>query len=188
MSDFKVIGGVKFNESSVKSSEKVIRRGLEYNSVYLNDGTNILFRDQDPENDAEVRDYSAENRDSAEGKKKMNDIVENTMEKPARTPKNLNLTEGRIVFENINGGYIKGTYNEDDYVISGCQDMIIDVAQEDNKKDKVFLHDSGDTIFSQDNKHENKGNIIYTREEDKVTDGWFNMNDKNHHYNLKNND
>ncbi len=185
MDEFTTIGGVRFSTSSIKSSEKIVHRGVEMNSVYLNDGTNIQFKDQDPENEAKVRDYSAENKDSADKKAKMQETIEENMNKPSRARKNLDLPEGRIVFENIKGGIINGTYDKDDYVLSGCQDILVDVAQEDGKQDKVFLHDSEVTIFGNDGKHENKNNLIYSREEDKVTDGLLNMNDKNYHIKVR---
>ena len=48
------IGGVRFNQQDVKKSEVVKQGDKQMNSVFLNDGTHVVYPDQNPKNDASI--------------------------------------------------------------------------------------------------------------------------------------
>ena len=45
------IGGVRFNKNDVQKSEVIKQDGKEMNSVFLNDGTQVVYPNQKAENE-----------------------------------------------------------------------------------------------------------------------------------------
>ena len=66
------IGGVNFRKDNIKSSEVIERDGEQFNSVFLNDGTHIVYPDQDTSKNSTVVQYD------------LSDIYGNYMEYPKK--------------------------------------------------------------------------------------------------------
>ena len=163
MDNFKIIGGVKFNEKDIVSSEKISQDGKEYNSVFLKDGTKIVYPEQNPDNDASV---------SA-----THEYYETVWHHGYKT--HWSTVEKRIAPTSVigfNGGTLIGTENKDRYSIIGCENMTIDISQDDSKGDNVKLQARG---FLCDQGNQN--NTIIHRKEDSIIDGVFGLNKKNEH-------
>ena len=52
------IGGVKFNKADIKSAGTVEREGKTLNSVFLKDGTQVVFPNQSEKNESSVEQHN----------------------------------------------------------------------------------------------------------------------------------
>ena len=48
------IGGVKFNKNDIKSSEKIQKDGFQLISVFMKDGTKVVFPNQSAKNESAI--------------------------------------------------------------------------------------------------------------------------------------
>ncbi len=131
------IGGVNFRKDDVKSSEVISSEGKQLNSVFLNDGTHIVYPDQDASKNSTVTQY---NLSDVFGSNQNGDYYY----------KGLKGTD----FERISGAEITGTDARDTYVLRGCDNTKVDFSQKDGKRDKVIQKDSkynGEKYESRDN-------------------------------------
>lgn len=123
------IGGVRFNQQDVKKSEVIKQGEQQMNSVFLNDGTHVVYPDQDAKNDASIMQNF--------GKKTQwvpNDRAGNAAYKSVTTE---DKSYKETHFNKIDGAHITGTDGKDDYRLNGCKDTSVDISQDDGVKDNV---------------------------------------------------
>lgn len=147
------IGGVNFRKDDVKSSEVISREGEQLNSVFLNDGTHIVYPDQDASKNSTVVQYDLS---KVYGSNQNGDFYY----------KGLKSTD----FERISGAEITGTDARDTYVLRGCDNTKVDFSQHDGKRDKVIQKDSkynGEKYKSRNN------TVTLGEKDDKVTNVEF---------------
>ena len=138
------IGGVRFNKNDVAKSEVIKKDGKELNSVFLRDGTKVVYPNQAEKNESVVS------------------MTDKT--KTEKSPFGYSVTEGEFVvdygydptvinlnkkevktgdvsvdFYRINSAEITGTKKKDDYTLYGCRNTKIDVSQKDGKRDVVDI-------------------------------------------------
>ena len=120
------IGGVSFTKTDVVKSEQIKRDGETLNSVFLKDGTQITFPDQDAKNESKV-----------------------TQQEEVLTvhngPQNYSYVETGNYFtgvERLSGGSIVGTDKKDNYTLKGCDNTTVDVSQNDHLVDNVKVEDN----------------------------------------------
>ena len=145
------IGGVNFKKDNVKSSEVIERNGEQLNSVFLNDGTHIVYPDQDSSKNPTVAQYDLVNMGG------------NNHDGDLHYYKTGNYSTD---FERISGAEITGTDARDTYVLRGCDNTKVDFSQQDGKRDKVIQKDSkykGEKYESKDN------TFVLGEKKDKVT-------------------
>ena len=158
--------------------KKINQDGQEYNSVFLKDGTKIVYPDQNPNNEASV--YASETQVVVAARVNLA-ITHHNYSIHSSSNNQTNQLRTDTVIKGFNGGTVFGTENKDKYSIVGCENMTIDVSQNDGQKDYVTLFDNGLFPFV---KSENKYNTVIHRKEDKIFDGHLGMNKKNKHINV----
>ena len=134
------IGGVKFNKADIKSSEVIKQDGKTMNSVFLKDGTHIVFPNQAEKNGSSV---TQENLVTYKPKidygiSWQNDFEPDFYIKNERTE---HPDKKITTFNKMAGAQITGTENEDRYDLYGCNNSTVDVSQNDGKKDNVTVKD-----------------------------------------------
>ena len=138
------IGGVRFNSQDVKKSEVIKQNGQEMNSVFLNDGTHVVFPNQDAKNDASIlqqNGHKAVKRENTHYNRggQFYDIVEDSSYK-------------ETTFNKLDNAQITGTEGKDDYRLKGCKDTSVDISQDDGVEDKVsvrkFKSEDGEKRYS----------------------------------------
>ena len=123
------IGGVRFNKQDVQKSEVIKQDGKEMNSVFLNDGTQVVYPNQKAENDASIMQKNG------------------TTYTWETNPRGNNATYTSVghedpsfketTFNKLEGAQIIGTQGKDDYRLKGCKDTKVDISQNDGVKDNV---------------------------------------------------
>lgn len=147
------IGGVSFNKNDIKSSEVIKQDGKEMNSVFLRDGTHLVFPNQAEKNESYVQmTDKVEHKNGpvgyslSKGKFGINYGVDPTMvDVSGKTVKTGDVS---IDFYRMKDAQITGTEKADDYTLSGCRSSKVDVSQDDNKKDIVNVKDDDSTSKS----------------------------------------
>lgn len=138
------IGGVRFNSQDIKKSEVIKQDGKEMNSVFLNDGTHIVFPNQDAKNDASIMQQNGHKsvpRENSHYNRSLQfyDIVEDPSFK-------------ETTFNKLDNAQITGTDGKDDYRLRGCKDTSVDISQDDGVEDKVsvrkFKAEDGEKRYS----------------------------------------
>lgn len=145
------IGGVNFRKNDVKSSEVIERDGEQLNSVFLNDGTHVVYPNQDETKNPTIAQYELEN------------LGGSTHDNTSYYYKTGNYSTD---FERISGAEITGTDKRDTYVLRGCDNTKVDFSQQDGKRDKAIQKDSkynGEKYESKDN------TFVLGEKKDKVT-------------------
>ncbi len=146
------IGGVNFRKDDVKSSEVISREGEQLNSVFLNDGTHIVYPNQDESKNPTVAQYELQNMAGSHKDGGLHYYSTGNYSTD---------------FERISGAEITGTDKKDTYVLRGCDNTKVDFSQKDGKRDKVIQKDSkynGEKYESQNNTY------VLGEKKDKVTD------------------
>lgn len=149
------IGGVQFNKNDVAKSEVVKQKdGKVSYSVFLRDGTKMVYPAQANKNEAIVSMYDKTEKSPMgysvmDGEFKMDYGTDPTMINPERKTGDV-----EIDFYRINGAEITGTNKKDDYTLRGCRNSKVDISQDDKKIDSVH-------IMNDTNKH---GEKLFTGE------------------------
>lgn len=140
------IGGVSFNKNDVKTSEVIKQDGKEMNSVFLRDGTHLVFPNQAGKNESYVQmTDKVKHKDGPVGYSLSDDKIGiNYGVDPTMidiSGKDVKTGDVSIGFYRMKGAQISGTDKADDYLLSGCRDSKVDVSQDDNKDDVVTIKD-----------------------------------------------
>ena len=136
-----IIGGVSFNKADIKSSEKIQKDGKTLNSVFLNDGTHVVFPNQSEGNQSTIsqKNLVTSQPTIGYGLSWQNDyeigpyIKQEDIEHPDKKV---------TTFERLSGAEITGTDAEDRYYLKGCNNTTVDVSQNDGKTDRVDVYKS----------------------------------------------
>lgn len=139
------IGGVRFNKQDVQKSETIKQDGKVMNSVFLRDGTKVVYPNQAGNNESMVvmsdktkKERSGVGIDMSSGNVTINYGQPGVM---GLGDKEVKTGEVDINFYRMNGAEITGTEKHDDYTLSGCQNTNVDVSQKDGSRDIVFVKD-----------------------------------------------
>ena len=144
------IGGVNFRKDDVKSSEVIERDGEQLNSVFLNDGTHIVYPNQDESKNPTVTQETLTymTGDGTEYETGFRDTY----------------------IDRMSGAEVTGTEKHDTYILRGSNNIKVDLSQKDGKRDKVIQKDSkynGEKFLSADN------TVTLGEKKDKVTDSYM---------------
>ena len=126
------IGGVRFNKNDVQKSEVIKQDGKEMNSVFLNDGTQVVYPNQKAENDASIMQTFGKKSEWVP-----NDRPNNAAYKSV-TVEDQSYKE--TTFNKLENAQITGTKGKDDYKLNDCKDTHVDISQDDGVKDNVFAN------------------------------------------------
>jgi len=124
------IGGVRFNQQDVKKSEVIKQNGQEMNSVFLNDGTHVVYPNQNPENQSSIMQQNGNKvvQVPSHGGNLM--YLNQTVEDP---------TFKETTFNKLDNAQITGTEGKDDYRLKGCKDTSVNISQKDGVEDNVSV-------------------------------------------------
>lgn len=125
------IGGVRFNQQDVKKSEVIKQGDKQMNSVFLNDGTHVVYPDQDLKNDASIMQKNG-TKYEWDFNPRGNNATFASMPKEDPSFK-------ETTFSKLDGAQITGTEGKDDYRLNGCKDTKVDISQNDGVKDNVEI-------------------------------------------------
>lgn len=135
------IGGVKFNKNDVAKSEVIKQEdGVLKNSVFLKDGTHIVYPNQSAKNESLISIHSNDDSGNPENK------------------------EFTVDFYRISNAEIIGTERKDDYILHGCKDSKVDVSQKDNKRDSVKIKDDDTNVHQHYNGRDIKNETQHSRD------------------------
>lgn len=174
------IGGVKFNKADIKSAGTVEREGKTLNSVFLKDGTQVVFPNQSEKNESSVEQHNHVTSKPVQ-KYGMHMSVDGEMEMGwyMGTERTEHPDKKVTTFNRMAKAEITGTENEDRYYLEGCKDSKVDVSQEDGYNDYVNVSDNTriKSLFSTET-YESSGNEVklnygdeaITKNDEK---GWF---------------
>lgn len=147
------IGGVNFNKNDVAKSEIVkTDDGKESYSVFLRDGTKMVYPKQADKNESVVSMFDKTEKSPigfsvADGEFKMDYGTDPTMINPEHKTGDV-----EIDFYRLNGAEITGTNKKDDYTLHGCRNSKVDISQNDGKEDFVRIENDanrhGRRLFS----------------------------------------
>ena len=142
------IGGVRFNKQDVQKSEVIKKDGKQMNSVFLRDGTHIVFPNQSSKNESVVDIYDKTRTEESPFGYNMSTGEFTVNYGPNLDPcvidvgaKEVKTGDVEIDFYRINGAQITGTKKCDDYSLKGCRNTSVDLSQNDGKADKVAIED-----------------------------------------------
>ena len=129
------IGGVRFDKQSVQTSEVVQKDGQQMNSVFLNDGTQVVYPNQDAKKEATInQSFEINMVDIRRGPQDHEKVWVENKDKATTT------------FNNLENAQITGTDKKDNYKLNGCKDIKVDISQDDNKKDKVTINKTSSNV------------------------------------------
>ena len=138
------IGGVKFNKNDVAKSEVIKKDGKELNSVFLRDGTKMVYPNQSEKNESIVSmtdktrtEKSPFGYSVTEGEFVVDYGYDPTVINISK--KEVKTGDVSVDFYRVNGAEITGTKKEDDYTLYGCRNTKVDVSQKDGKVDVVDI-------------------------------------------------
>lgn len=126
------IGGVRFNKNDVQKSEIVKQDGKEMNSVFLNDGTQVVYPDQKAENDASIMQKNGTKMEWVPNNKSNNAAYKSVAKEDS--------SYKETTFNKLENAQITGTKGKDDYKLNDCKDTHVDISQDDGVKDNVFAN------------------------------------------------
>lgn len=143
MTDTVNIGGVNFNKKAVKSSEKIKQGEKELNSVFLNNGTKLVYPNQDKNGKSEVKINEIKKTIPTGMSISPNGTV-NAGLTPGSVPLNMTVGSGnyRTTFNNLIDTKVTGTDKKDTYNFKGCINTNVDMSQNDKKTDITSFEDS----------------------------------------------
>lgn len=135
------IGGVRFNKNDVVKSEVIKQEGeVPKNSVFLRDGTQIVFPNQSAKNESLISIHANDDSGNPENK------------------------EFTVDFYRISNAEIIGTERKDEYILHGCKDSKVDVSQKDNKRDSVKIKDDDTNVHQHYNGRDIKNGTQHSRD------------------------
>lgn len=126
------IGGVRFNKNDVQKSEVIKQDGKEMNSVFLNDGTQVVYPDQKAENDASIMQKNGTKMEWVPNNKSNNAAYKSVAKEDS--------SYKETTFNKLENARITGTKGKDDYKLNDCKDTHVDISQDDGVKDNVFAN------------------------------------------------
>ena len=126
------IGGVRFNKNDVQKSEIIKQDGKEMNSVFLNDGTQVVYPNQKAENDASIMQKNGTKMEWVPNNKSNNAAYKSVAKEDS--------SYKETTFNKLENAQITGTKGKDDYKLNDCKDTHVDISQDDGVKDNVFAN------------------------------------------------
>lgn len=126
------IGGVRFNKNDVQKSEVIKQDGKEMNSVFLNDGTQVVYPNQKAENDASIMQKNGTKFEWVPNNKSNNAAYKSVAKEDS--------SYKETTFNKLENAQITGTAGKDDYKLNDCKDTHVDISQDDGVKDNVFAN------------------------------------------------
>lgn len=126
------IGGVRFNKNDVQKSEVIKQDGKEMNSVFLNDGTQVVYPNQKAENDASIMQKNGTKMEWVPNNKSNNAAYKSVAKEDS--------SYKETTFNKLENAQITGTKGKDDYKLNDCKDTHVDISQDDGVKDNVFAN------------------------------------------------
>ena len=126
------IGGVRFNKNDVQKSEVIKQDGKEMNSVFLNDGTQVVYPNQKAENDASIMQNNGTKMEWVPNNKSNNAAYKSVAKEDS--------SYKETTFNKLENAQITGTKGKDDYKLNDCKDTHVDISQDDGVKDNVFAN------------------------------------------------
>lgn len=139
------IGGVRFNKQDVQKSETIKQDGKVMNSVFLRDGTQMVFPNQAAKNESVVSMHDkVEKERSGIGIDMNSGSVTVNYGQPGVIglgDKEVKTGNVDIDFYRLKDAQITGTNKQDDYSLHGCRDTKVDVSQNDGARDVVIIKD-----------------------------------------------
>lgn len=126
------IGGVRFNKNDVQKSEVIKQDGKEMNSVFLNDGTQVVYPNQKAENDASIMQKNGTKMEWVPNNKSNNAAYRSVAKEDS--------SYKETTFNKLENAQITGTKGKDDYKLNDCKDTHVDISQDDGVKDNVFAN------------------------------------------------
>ena len=126
------IGGVRFNKNDVQKSEVIKQDGKEMNSVFLNDGTQVVYPNQKAENDASIMQKNGTNFEWVPNDRSNNAAYKSVAKEDS--------SYKETTFNKLENAQITGTKGKDDYKLNDCKDTHVDISQDDGVKDNVFAN------------------------------------------------
>ena len=140
------ICGVRFNKNDVQKSEVIKKDGKVMNSVFLRDGTHVVFPSQAAKNESvvEMHDKTKTQKSPfgysvADGEFGIDYGTDPTMINIGS--KEVKTGNVDIDFYRMSGAEITGTDKQDDYTLKGCRNTKVDVSQNDGARDVVTIKD-----------------------------------------------
>lgn len=140
------IGGVRFNKLDVAKSETIKQDGKVMNSVFLRDGTHMVFPNQAAKNESVVSMH-----DKVRTEKSPFGYSMSTGEfgiDYGTDPTMINMNKREVLtgdvdidFYRLKDAQITGTNKEDDYTLRGCRNTKVDISQNDENVDVVNIKD-----------------------------------------------
>ena len=126
------IGGVRFNKNDVQKSEVIKQDGKEMNSVFLNDGTQVVYPNQKTENDASIMQKNGTKFEWVPNNKSNNAAYKSVAKEDS--------SYKETTFNKLENAQITGPAGKDDYKLNDCKDTHVDISQDDGVKDNVFAN------------------------------------------------
>lgn len=126
------IGGVRFNKNDVQKSEIIKQDDKEMNSVFLNDGTQVVYPNQKAENDASIMQKNGTKFEWVPNDRSNNAAYKSVAKEDP--------SYKETTFNKLEGAQITGTKGKDDYRLNDCKDTHVDISQDDGIKDNVFAN------------------------------------------------
>ena len=126
------ISGVRFNKNDVQKSEVIKQDGKEMNSVFLNDGTQVVYPNQKAENDASIMQKNGTKFEWVPNNKSNNAAYKSVAKEDS--------SYKETTFNKLENAQITGTKGKDDYKLNDCKDTHVDISQDDGVKDNVFAN------------------------------------------------
>ena len=135
------IGGVRFNKQDVQKSEVIKQDGKELNSVFLNNGTKVVYPNQADKNESfvEIKTHSSQ--------------VTNKYGTVHHTSKSTD-------FYRLNGAEVTGTDKSDTYNFNGCRNTKVDMSQDDGHLDLVEFQDDVNSGRKSEHTHSNTNKVF----------------------------
>lgn len=140
------IGGVRFNKKDVAKFETIKQDGKVSNSVFLRDGTHMVFPNQAAKNESVVSMH-----DKVRTEKSPFGYSMSTGEfgiDYGTDPTMINMNKREVLtgdvdidFYRLKDAQITGTNKEDDYTLRGCRNTKVDISQNDENVDVVNIKD-----------------------------------------------
>lgn len=140
------IGGVRFNKKDVAKFETIKQDGKVSNSVFLRDGTHMVFPNQAAKNESVVSMHDEVKTEKSPFGYSMSsgEFGVDTGTDPTMINiggKEVETGNVDIDFYRLKNAQIIGTNKQDDYTLHGCRGTKVDVSQNDDARDVVKIKD-----------------------------------------------